>query len=60
MPVDVKVPTLGESITEATVLEWLVRPGQRVEVDQDLVELETDKVSVTVPSPVAVVKLISP
>ncbi|MEZ4268029.1 MAG: 2-oxoglutarate dehydrogenase complex dihydrolipoyllysine-residue succinyltransferase [Myxococcota bacterium] len=53
MAVDVKVPSLGESITEAIVLEWLVKPGDYVEADQDLVALETDKVTMNVPSPSA-------
>jgi 2-oxoglutarate dehydrogenase E2 component (dihydrolipoamide succinyltransferase) len=53
MAVDVKVPSLGESISEAIVLEWLVKPGQHVEADQDLVALETDKVTMNVPSPSA-------
>ncbi len=53
MAIEVKVPQLGESITEAVVLEWLVNPGDAVTVDQDLVILETDKISVNVPSPVA-------
>ena len=53
MPIDVRVPSLGESISEATVLEWLVEPGQAVAVDQDLVALETDKITVNVPAPSA-------
>lgn len=53
MATDVKVPALGESISEATVLEWLVQPGQYVEADQDIVSLETDKVSMNVPAPVS-------
>ena len=50
---DVKVPTLGESITEATIGEWLKQPGDAVAVDEAVASLETDKVSVEVPSPVA-------
>jgi len=46
------VPTLGESITEATVLKWLKNVGDEIEVDEALVELETDKVNIEVPSPV--------
>ncbi len=46
------VPALGESITEATVSKWLKNPGDAVEVDEPLVELETDKVNLEVPSPV--------
>ena len=53
MPTDVKVPTLGESITEATVGQWLKAPGDAVQLDEPIVSLETDKVSVEVPSPVA-------
>ncbi len=51
--VDVMVPTLGESVTEATVSTWFKKPGDTVNVDEMLCELETDKVSVEVPSPVA-------
>jgi 2-oxoglutarate dehydrogenase E2 component (dihydrolipoamide succinyltransferase) len=50
---DVKVPTLGESITEATLGEWLKAPGEPVRADEPIASLETDKVSVEVPSPVA-------
>ena len=46
------VPTLGESITEATVSRWLKNIGDQIETDEPLVELETDKVNVEVPSPV--------
>ena len=53
MPTDVKVPALGESITEATVGQWLKSPGDAVAIDEPIVSLETDKVSVEVPSPVA-------
>ena len=53
MATEVKVPSLGESITEATILEWLVAEGSYVSLDQELVVLETDKVTVPVPSPVA-------
>jgi 2-oxoglutarate dehydrogenase E2 component (dihydrolipoamide succinyltransferase) len=51
--VDVMVPTLGESVTEATVSTWFKKVGDQVNVDEMLCELETDKVSVEVPSPVA-------
>ena len=47
------VPTLGESITEATVSKWLKKEGETVEVDEAIVELETDKVNLEVPSPVS-------
>ncbi|MEN3971982.1 2-oxoglutarate dehydrogenase complex dihydrolipoyllysine-residue succinyltransferase [Sphingomicrobium sp. XHP0235] len=53
MATEVKVPTLGESITEATVGEWLKQVGDPVEQDEPIASLETDKVSVDVPSPVA-------
>ena len=47
------VPTLGESITEATVSRWLKREGETVEADEAIVELETDKVNLEVPSPIS-------
>ena len=47
------VPVLGESITEATVSKWLKNEGDIVEVDEPIVELETDKVNLEVPSPVS-------
>ena len=47
------VPTLGESITEATVSKWLKKEGETVEADEAIVELETDKVNLEVPSPVS-------
>jgi 2-oxoglutarate dehydrogenase E2 component (dihydrolipoamide succinyltransferase) len=50
---DVMVPALGESVSEATVSTWFKKPGDAVAVDEMLCELETDKVSVEVPSPVA-------
>ena len=53
MTTEVKVPSLGESIAEATILEWLVAEGDYVQVDQELVVLETDKVTVPIPAPVA-------
>ena len=46
------VPALGESITEATVVKWLKSRGESVETDEPIVELETDKVNLEVPSPV--------
>jgi 2-oxoglutarate dehydrogenase E2 component (dihydrolipoamide succinyltransferase) len=48
---DVRVPTLGESVTEATVATWFKQPGDNVNMDEMLCELETDKVTVEVPSP---------
>ena len=46
------VPVLGESITEATVAKWLKQEGDTVEADEAIVELETDKVNLEVPSPI--------
>ena len=53
MGVEIRVPTLGESVTEATVATWFKKPGDAVAVDEMLCELETDKVTVEVPSPSA-------
>jgi len=53
MATEILVPTLGESITEATLGEWLKQPGDAVAADEPIASLETDKVSVEVPSPVA-------
>jgi 2-oxoglutarate dehydrogenase E2 component (dihydrolipoamide succinyltransferase) len=53
MATEVKVPTLGESVTEATVGQWLKKPGEAVALDEPIVSLETDKVAVDVPAPVA-------
>ncbi|MFV0645035.1 MAG: 2-oxoglutarate dehydrogenase complex dihydrolipoyllysine-residue succinyltransferase [Sphingomonadaceae bacterium] len=53
MAIEVKVPILGESVTEASVGEWLKQPGDAVSADEPIVSLETDKVAVEVPSPVA-------
>ena len=47
----ITVPTLGESVTEATVSKWLKSQGEKVVADEPLVELETDKVNVEVPAP---------
>ena len=47
------VPVLGESITEATVAKWLKNAGDTVEADEPIVELETDKVNLEVPSPIS-------
>ena len=49
----ITVPTLGESVTEATVSKWLKSQGDKVSADEPLVELETDKVNVEVPSPIS-------
>ena len=53
MAIEIKVPTLGESVTEATVGQWFKKPGEAVKADEPLVELETDKVTVEVPAPSA-------
>ncbi len=53
MTTEIRVPTLGESVTEATVATWFKKPGDTVAVDEMLCELETDKVTVEVPSPSA-------
>lgn len=53
MATDVQVPTLGESITEATLGQWLKKPGDTVQADEPIASLETDKVAVEVPSPIA-------
>ncbi|HYJ82629.1 MAG TPA: dihydrolipoyllysine-residue succinyltransferase, partial [Allosphingosinicella sp.] len=52
MATEVKVPTLGESITEATLGQWLKMPGDAVKADEPVASLETDKVAIEVPSPV--------
>jgi 2-oxoglutarate dehydrogenase E2 component (dihydrolipoamide succinyltransferase) len=51
MAIDIKVPALGESVTEATVGQWFKQPGDPVAADEPVVELETDKVTVEVPAP---------
>jgi len=53
MSTEVRVPTLGESVTEATVATWFKKPGDPVAADEMLCELETDKVTVEVPAPAA-------
>ena len=50
MSIEVRVPTLGESVTEATVATWFKKPGDTVAADEMLCELETDKVAIEVPS----------
>src|SRR5437660_270136 len=50
---DIRVPTLGESVTEATIGRWFKKAGEAVAVDEPLVELETDKVTIEVPAPSA-------
>jgi pyruvate/2-oxoglutarate dehydrogenase complex dihydrolipoamide acyltransferase (E2) component len=51
MSIEIRVPTLGESVTEATVGKWFKKAGDIVKADEPLVELETDKVTVEVPAP---------
>jgi 2-oxoglutarate dehydrogenase E2 component (dihydrolipoamide succinyltransferase) len=53
MAIEIKVPALGESVTEATVGQWFKKPGEVVKADEPIVELETDKVTVEVPAPAA-------
>jgi 2-oxoglutarate dehydrogenase E2 component (dihydrolipoamide succinyltransferase) len=53
MSVEIRVPTLGESVTEATIAKWLKKAGDAVGADEPVVELETDKVSLEVPAPSA-------
>ena len=53
MATEIKVPTLGESVTEATVGKWFKKVGEAIAADEPLVELETDKVTIEVPSPAA-------
>jgi 2-oxoglutarate dehydrogenase E2 component (dihydrolipoamide succinyltransferase) len=53
MSIEIKVPAMGESVTEATIGRWLKKEGESVKQDEPLVELETDKVNVEVPSPAA-------
>ncbi len=50
---EIRVPTLGESVTEATIGQWFKKPGEAIAADEPLVELETDKVTVEVPAPAA-------
>src|ERR687886_2854574 len=51
MATEIRVPTLGESVTEATISQWFKKPGEAVAADEPVVELETDKVTVEVPAP---------
>ncbi len=51
MAVEIRVPTLGESVTEATIAQWFKKEGDAVNADEPLVELETDKVTIEVPAP---------
>ena len=51
MATEIRVPTLGESVSEATIGKWFKKPGDTVKADEPLVELETDKVTLSVTSP---------
>src|SRR5262245_41064224 len=53
MPVEFRLPDLGEGIAEAEMLRWLVKPGDRVVLDQAIAEVQTDKAVVELPAPVA-------
>src|ERR1700691_1705676 len=53
MSVSVSMPQLGESVTEGTVTRWLKKEGERVEADEPLLEVSTDKVDTEIPSPAA-------
>src|SRR6201747_2444666 len=53
MPVSVTMPRLGESVSEGTVTRWLKQEGERVEADEPLLEVSTDKVDTEIPSPAA-------
>ena len=53
MSIEVRVPALGESVTEATIATWFKKPGDAVTADEMLCELETDKVTIEVPAPSA-------
>src|SRR5882757_10096070 len=53
MATDIRVPALGESVTEATIGQWFKKVGDTVAADEPIVELETDKVTVEVPAPAA-------
>ncbi|HCU91720.1 MAG TPA: 2-oxoglutarate dehydrogenase, E2 component, dihydrolipoamide succinyltransferase, partial [Actinobacteria bacterium] len=53
MPVSVSMPQLGESVTEGTITRWLKHEGDRVEADEPLLEVSTDKVDTEIPSPAA-------
>ncbi|MCX8072337.1 MAG: 2-oxoglutarate dehydrogenase complex dihydrolipoyllysine-residue succinyltransferase [Candidatus Binatia bacterium] len=50
MPVEVRIPSLGESITEGVIVRWIKKEGERVQVDEPILELETDKASVEIPA----------
>src|SRR6185295_16290530 len=53
MPVELKIPAVGESISEVVIGAWRKSPGERVQADENVVELETDKATFDLPSPAA-------
>src|SRR5260221_5999155 len=53
MAIDVVMPQMGESIAEGTVVRWIKKPGEKVERDEPLLEISTDKVDAEIPSPVS-------
>ena len=53
MPIEVKVPPAGESVTEAILAKWLKKDGEYVKADEPIVEMETDKASQEIPAPAA-------
>ena len=53
MSSEIRVPVLGESVTEATIAKWMKAPGESVAAEEIICELETDKVSVEIPAPAA-------
>ena len=53
MPTDIIMPQMGESIVEGTITKWLKKPGDKVQRDEPLFEISTDKVDAEIPSPVA-------
>src|SRR5450759_3452398 len=61
MAIDVRIPTLGESVTDGVIMRWMKTDGDVVEMDEPLLELETDKASVEIPAEVAgVLHIIKP
>ena len=51
MAFEFKLPDIGEGVVEGEIVKWLVKPGDRIEVDQPMVEVMTDKATVVIPSP---------
>ena len=56
MAIEIRVPAMGESVSEASVGKWLKKEGEAVRADEPLVELETDKVNIEVPAPCALTR----